>query len=67
MSGGWFPECRFWPRFGAVKKEFLLKSRITAAVNLIHQVQEDQRTALIKSDPRDVMSGDVSEGKKLLF
>lgn len=49
------------------KRISLLKSRITAALNFIHQVQEDEGADLIKADSRDATNGDVQRGNKLVF
>lgn len=55
-----FHKCRFWPRSDA-----LLKSRITAARNLICQVQEDEGTELMKTHPGDRVNVKCAGGKRL--
>lgn len=44
----------------------MLKSRVSAVLSLVQQVQEDQRTDLIKSDLTDDMNGDVQRGENCL-
>ncbi len=53
VSGDWFHECRFWPSLRFFKRISLLKSPTPKVLNLIHQVQEDPGTGLIKSVPRN--------------